>query len=36
MRILICEDDEMVLKMVEFKLRKEGYSDRLLAKLENS
>lgn len=25
MKILICEDDEMVLKMVEFKLRKEGY-----------
>ena len=25
MKILICEDDEMVLKMVEFRLRKEGY-----------
>lgn len=24
-KILICEDDEMVLKMVEFRLRKEGY-----------
>lgn len=29
MRILICEDDEMVLKMVEFKLRKEGYEVQL-------
>ncbi|REJ84906.1 MAG: response regulator [Bacteroidetes bacterium] len=25
MKVLICEDDEMVLKMVEFKLQKEGY-----------
>jgi DNA-binding response OmpR family regulator len=25
MKILVCEDDEMVLKMVEFKLRKDGY-----------
>lgn len=25
MKILICEDDEMVLKMVEFRLRKDGY-----------
>jgi DNA-binding response OmpR family regulator len=25
MKVLICEDDEMVLKMVEFRLRKEGY-----------
>jgi len=24
-RVLVCEDDEMVLKMVEFKLLKEGY-----------
>ncbi len=26
MKVLICEDDEMVLKMVEFKLQKEGYT----------
>ena len=25
MKVLVCEDDEMVLKMVEFKLEKEGY-----------
>ena len=25
MKVLVCEDDEMVLKMVEFKLQKEGY-----------
>ena len=25
MKILICEDDEMVLKMVEFRLRKDGH-----------
>jgi DNA-binding response OmpR family regulator len=25
MKVLICEDDEMVLKMVEFKLQKEGF-----------
>lgn len=25
MRVLVCEDDEMVLKMVEFRLQKEGY-----------
>ena len=25
MKVLVCEDDEMVLKMVEFKLLKEGY-----------
>lgn len=25
MKILICEDDELVLKMVEFRLLKEGY-----------
>lgn len=25
MKVLVCEDDEMVLKMVEFRLRKEGY-----------
>ena len=24
-KVLVCEDDEMVLKMVEFKLQKEGY-----------
>ena len=23
--MLVCEDDEMVLKMVEFKLQKEGH-----------
>jgi DNA-binding response OmpR family regulator len=26
MKILVCEDDELVLKMVEFRLLKEGYS----------
>ncbi|MCC7232011.1 MAG: response regulator transcription factor [Bacteroidia bacterium] len=25
MKVLVCEDDEMVLKMVEFRLQKEGY-----------
>ncbi|MFM7218038.1 MAG: response regulator transcription factor, partial [Bacteroidota bacterium] len=25
MKILVCEDDELVLKMVEFRLLKEGY-----------
>jgi DNA-binding response OmpR family regulator len=25
MKALICEDDEMVLKMVEFRLQKEGF-----------
>jgi len=25
MKVLVCEDDEMVLKMVEFKLQKEGH-----------
>lgn len=25
MKVLVCEDDEMVLKMVEFRLLKEGY-----------
>lgn len=25
-KILICEDDELVLKMIEFKLEREGYS----------
>jgi hypothetical protein len=25
MKILVCEDDEMVLKMVEFRLIKDGY-----------
>lgn len=25
MKVLVCEDDEMVLKMVEFNLQKEGY-----------
>lgn len=29
MKILVCEDDEMVLKMVEFKLRKDGYEVQL-------
>ena len=24
-KVLVCEDDEMVLKMIEFKLQKEGY-----------
>ena len=24
-KVLVCEDDEMVLKMIEFKLHKEGY-----------
>ena len=26
MKVLICEDDELVLKMVEFRLLKEGYA----------
>ena len=25
MKVLICEDDEMILKMVEFKMKREGY-----------
>ncbi len=25
MKVLVCEDDEMVLKMVEFKLQKDGF-----------
>ena len=25
MKVLVCEDDEMVLKMVEFRLIKDGY-----------
>ncbi len=31
MKVLVCEDDEMVLKMVEFRLRKEGYEILLAA-----
>jgi DNA-binding response OmpR family regulator len=30
-KVLICEDDEMILRMVEFRLRKEGYQVHLAA-----
>lgn len=26
MKVLICEDEEMILKMVEFKMTREGYN----------